>query len=217
MTRDRHPFTRWHHLRRSVRRRVLARRRLLAAGCLGVAAAAGLHEVAGPPPPTVPITTVVRDLPAGSVLEAGDLETRPFPTDVAPTGTTDRGVGEVLAAPVRAGEPLTDVRLVGAPLAAAHPDLATLPVRLPDAGQASLLSPGDRIDLVATDPQAGGSRVVAPGALVLALPPTRTGDAATTTTSGAPGALVVLGVPPLTVAPVSEAAARSYLSYAFTR
>lgn len=206
--------SRWHRLRRSVRRRVLARRRLLAACCLGVAAAAGVHEVAGPPPPTVAVTTVVRDLPAGTLLRAADLEARPLPPDSVPTGATDlaAAVGEVLAGPVRAGEPLTDVRLVGDDLAAAHPDLATLPVRLPDAGQAALLDPGDRIDLVATDPQAGGSRVVAPGALVLAVPPPRPEQASAT-----PGALVVLGVPPLAVQPVSEAAAQWYLSYAFSR
>jgi Flp pilus assembly protein CpaB len=193
---------------------VLARRRLLAAGCVGVAAAAGVHEVAGPPPPTVAVTTVVRDLPAGTLLRAADLESRPLPPDAVPAGATPLAgaVGEVLAAPVRAGESLTDVRLVGDDLAAAHPDLATLPVRLPDAAQAALLDPGDRIDLVATDPQAGGSRVVAPGALVLAVPPPRAEQASAT-----PGALVVLGVPPLTVEPVSEAAARWYLSYAYAR
>lgn len=206
--------SRWRRLRRSVRRRVLARRRLLAACCLGVAAAAGLHEVAGPPPPTVPVTTAARDLPAGTLLRGTDLETRALPPGAVPAGAADRAaaVGEVLAAPVRAGEPLTDVRLVGDDLAAAHPDLATLPVRLPDAGQAALLDPGDRIDLVVTDPQAGGSRVVAPDALVLAVPPNRPEQ-----TSAMPGALVVVAVPPLAVEPVSEAAARWYLSYAFSR
>jgi Flp pilus assembly protein CpaB len=208
--------TRWQTFRRAVRRHVLARRRLLAACCLGVAAAAALHEVAGPPPPTVPVTTVVRDLPAGAVLTADDLTTRPLPVEAVPAGASDAAavVGEVLAAPVRAGEPLTDVRLVGDSLAAAHPDLATMPVRLPDAGQAALLSPGDRIDLVATDPQAGGSRVVAPDALVLAVPQARPDQAAT---AASPGALVVLGVAPLAVEGVSEAAARWYLSYAFSR
>ena len=74
------------------------------------------------------------------------------------------------------------------------------------------VDPGDRIDLVATDPQAGGSRVVAPDALVLAVPPARPEQ-----TSAMPGALVVVAVPPLAVEPVSEAAARWYLSYAFSR
>ena len=60
----------------------------------------------------------------------------------------------MLAGPVRAGEPLTDVRLVGASLAAAYPGAVAVPVRLPDAGMAALLRVGDRIDLVAADPRA---------------------------------------------------------------
>lgn len=203
-------------LRRAVRRRVLARRRLLAACCLGVAAAAGVHEVAGPPPPTVTVTTAAHDLPAGTLLAERDLTTRSLPVEAVPAGVVpgSDGVGRLLAAPVRAGEPLTDVRLVGDALAGAHPELAAVPVRLPDAGQVALLEPGDRIDLVATDPQAGGTRVVAAEALVLAVPAVERGDGFAT---GSPGALVVLAVPPLSVGPVSEAAARLYLAFSWSR
>lgn len=193
---------------------MLARRRLLAALSVGVAAAAGVQQVAGPPPPTVTVTAAARDLPAGTILHRADLTTLRLPVDAVPDGVVADGVGEVLAAPVRAGEPLTDVRLVGEALADAHPDLAALPVRLPDAGQASLLAPGDRIDLLATDPQAGGTRLVAGDALVLAVPPTGRGDGFE---HAAPGALVVVAVAPLAVAPVSEAAARLYLTFSFAR
>jgi Flp pilus assembly protein CpaB len=206
---------RWHRLRRALRRRVLARRRLLAALCCGVAAAAGVHAVAAPPPETVAVVTAAHDLPAGTVLAAEDLTTRNLPPEAVPDGAAagvDEGVGETLAAPLRSGEPVTDVRLVGSSLADAHPDLTTLPVRLPDAGQVALLAPGDRIDLVATDPRAGGSRVVATDAVVLAVPPDRS-DAADAAT---PGALVVLGVTPAAVPTVSEAAATWFLSYAFS-
>ena len=162
--------SRLHRVRRVVRRRVLARRRLLAALCLGAAAAAAVHAVAAPPAPTVEVLVAAHDLPAGHELAEDDLVLLGLPPDAVPEGVLRTVVGETLASPVRAGEPITDVRLVGSGLAAAHPDLATLPVRLPDAGQAALLDPGDRIDLLATDPQAGGSRVVAAGAVVLAVP-----------------------------------------------
>ncbi|MGZ5398362.1 MAG: RcpC/CpaB family pilus assembly protein [Nocardioides sp.] len=200
-------------LRRAVRRRVLARRRPLAALCAGVAVAAGVQAAAAPPPPTVEVMTAARDLPAGHVLGAADLRPLPMPPDAVPEGIVEGDVGSTLAAPVRAGEPITDVRLVGGDLAAAHPDLTTLPVRLPDAGLAGLLDPGDRIDLIATDPQAGGSRVVASDALVLATPP----DAEATAATSPPGALVVLAVDPAAVAGLTEASVRWFLSYSFSR
>jgi hypothetical protein len=87
-------------------------------------------------------------------------------------------------------------------------------VRLPDAGQAALLAPGDRIDLLATDPQAGGSRVVADDALVLTVPPDRPDPAGATAT---PGALVVLGLDPTAVPGTTEAAVRWFLTYSFSR
>ena len=192
---------------------MLARRRSLAALCAGVAVAAGVHAATAPPPPAVEVPTAARDLPAGAVLGAADLRPLPLPPDAVPDGVAEDAAGSTLAAPVRAGEPITDVRLVGADLATAHPDLTTLPVRLPDAGLADLLEAGDRIDLMATDPQAGGSRVVATDALVLATPPVATATAAT----APPGALVVLGVDPAAVAGLTEASVRAFLSYSFSR
>ncbi len=200
-------------LRRAVRRRVLARRRLLAALCAGAAVAAGLHAVAAPPPPTVTVLTAAHDLPAGSVLTSTDLRALPMPPDAVPDGIAGDAVGKTLAAPLRAGEPLTDVRLVGAGLAAAHPELTTVPVRMPDAGLVDLLETGDRIDLIATDPQAGGSRVVAADALVLATPAST--DPADATSLA--GALVVLGVAPASVASVTEASVRWFLTYSYGR
>lgn len=209
-----HPtWDRVHRFRRAVRRRVLARRRPLAALCAGIAVAAGVHSVTAPPAPTVAVLTAARDLPAGSVLGDSDLEPLPMPPEAVPEGVAPDAVGHTLAAPVRAGEPITDVRLIGSDLAAAHPDLATVPVRLPDSGLAALLEPGDTIDLIATDPQAGGSRVVAPDALVLAIPKPSEVSAA----SAPPGALVLLGVSPVSVETVSEASVRWFLSYSFSR
>jgi len=200
-------------VRRVVRRQVLARRRLLAALCTAGAVAAALHAVAAPPPASVTVRTAAHDLPAGTVLSEADLESVGFAAGTVPDGLAEDAVGGTLASPVRAGEPITDVRLVGVGLADAHPDLTAMPIRLPDPGGVALLNAGDRIDLVATDPQVGGSRVVAAGALVLAAPPTASaGDP-----SSPGGALVVVGVPPSSVTLLSEAAARWFLTYTFSR
>lgn len=185
---------------------------MLAALCAGTAVAAGIHAVAAPPPPTVAVLTAARDLPAGTVLDDSDLQSLPMPPDAVPDGIATDAAGRTLAAPVRTGEPITGVRLVGAGLATAHPELTTLPVRMPDAGLAGLLEAGDRIDLIATDPQASGSRVVAADALVLATPPNA--DPADATSP--PGALVVLGVAPASVPGVTEASVRWFLSYSFS-
>lgn len=197
-------------LHRAVRRRVLARRRLLAALSAGVAVAAGLHTVAGPPPPTVVVTTAARDLPAGTVLAEADLGSVRLDPDAVPRGATGDPAGRVLAAPLREGEPVTDVRLVGNALAEAHPGLTAMPVRIPDRALVELLAPGDRIDLIATDSRGGGTRVVAPDALVLATPAGPEDAAATT-----PGAVVVLGVPSSSTTTVAEAGATSFLGFAF--
>lgn len=197
---------------RTLRRAVLRRRRSLAALCAAGAVAAGLHATTAPPPPTTVVLTAARDLPAGATLTPEDLRRVEFAAGSDPAGAVSDPVGETLAGPVRRGEPLTDVRLVGDALARSHPDLVTLPVRLPDPAAAALLEPGDRIDLVATDPQSGETRDVASGALVLATP-----DAAPEASGSMPGVVVVLGVAPLAVRPVAQASVRSFLSYAWTR
>jgi Flp pilus assembly protein CpaB len=199
---------------RLLRRRVLARRRLLAALCVGGAVTAGLHAVSAPPPPTAVVMTAAHDLPAGTVLEESDLRAAHWPPEGVPEGLVDDAVGRVLAAPLREGESVTDVRLVGGGLAAAHPELTTMPVRLPDSGLVGLLSPGDRIDLLATDPRGGTSEVVAQDALVLATPPPGDGGSAT---AEPPGALVVLGVEPTAAPGVAEASVRWFLSYVFAQ
>src|SRR5690349_6837789 len=135
-----------------VRRAVLARRRLLAALLTAVAVAAGLHAATAPPPAEVAVTVAARDLPSGAVLTDADLRTVGFAPGSVPSGAVAEAGGRTLAAPLRAGEPVTDVRLVGPALTEGYPGLAAVPVRLPDAGVAALLTVGDRIDLVAADP-----------------------------------------------------------------
>ncbi|QBX56014.1 pilus assembly protein CpaB [Nocardioides seonyuensis] len=155
---------------RGLRRRVLRRRRLIAAGLAGAAVLAAMRVASPPTPASVEVPVATRDLPAGVRLADGDVSMRALPAGAAPDRLASDAVGRVLASPVTRGEPLTSVRLVGRSLAEAHPDDAVLPVRLPDAGMAALLRPGDVVDLLATDPGTGAAQVVTTGATVLAVP-----------------------------------------------
>ena len=198
----------------SVRRAVLRRRRLLAVLCAVGAVPAGLRATAPPAAPTDDVLVTVRDLPAGAVLEGADLRTVAVAPDQAPDGVltdVDDAAGAILAAPLRAGEAVTDVRLVGPGLAAGAPGTVAVPVRLSDAAQVGLLEVGDEVDLLATDPESRTTTTLAPGVLVLAVPEVdqETPDAIT-------GRLVVVGVPDSTVAEVTGAAVTSFVTYAWT-
>jgi Flp pilus assembly protein CpaB len=205
--------------RRRARRAVLGRRRLLAALCAGVAVLAALRATSAPPPPTVTVAVVARPLPAGAEIGSQDLARVALPPGAVPDDVLTDPVGRVLAGPIARGEPVTAARVVGTDLAAdalAGTDAVALPVRLPDAGAVALLRVGDRVDLVATDPQTATSELVVTGVRVLALPAADGGSAAGTL--GQPGGrLVVLGVPAPDVPRVSGAAGGTFLTYAWSR
>lgn len=197
----------------AARRLVLRRRRLLAAALAAAAVATGLSATHAPPPATVEVVVVARDLPAGEVLDPGDLATVRFSPGSVPDGLAADAAGRVLAAPVTRGQPVTEVALVGAAMTAGREELRAAPVRLPDAGAVALLRVGDELDLLATDPQAGETDTVATGAVVLAIP---AADEATGPT-GLPGRLVVLGVTDAAVARVADAASRSVVTFTWAR
>jgi Flp pilus assembly protein CpaB len=198
----------------SVRRAVLRRRRALAVLCVVGAVAAGLRATAPPSAPTTAVVVAAEDLAAGAVVAADDLATVALPPDAVPDGTVSEAAdvdGAILAAPVRAGEPITDVRLVGPGLAATAPGTVALPVRISDAAQAGLLEVGDEIDLMATDPEARTTATIASGALVLAVP-----DLEPESPDAITGRLVVLGIPAAGVAEVTAAAVTAFVTYAWT-
>jgi pilus assembly protein CpaB len=124
-----------------------------------------------PPPAAVGVTVAAVDLPAGTVLAADRLTVARLPPELVPDGSTgdpSRLVGRVLAGGVRAGEPLTDVRLVGPGLTAQLPSgQMGAPVRLTDLAVAGLVRTGDRVDVLATPPGSASAEVVAAAALVL--------------------------------------------------
>lgn len=207
-------------------------RRLLAALLTASAVAATVAALAPPEPRTVAVTVAAHDLPAGRALASGDLTTARLAPTAVPDGALRPAAGAILAAPVRRGEPLTDARLVGPSLVAAHPGLVAVPVRLPDAAMAALLDPGDRIDLYAVaaggDASAqdgagagagtavggagGGAILLATDVLVLAVPH----DGGTASgTGGLSGRLVVVGLGPGDVPAVTAASVRAFLTYAY--
>jgi len=198
----------------AVRRRVLAHRRLAAFALTAAAVALGLHAVLPAPPPTATLTVAARDLPAGEVLTTADLAEVAVAPSAVPSGAQVEPVGSTLAAPLRQGEPVTDLRLVGPQLTVGQPGVVALPVRLPDAAMAGLLSVGDRLRLLSTDPHSGTTSTVASGVRVLGLPPAD-GGAAGGGASGLGGRLVLIGVADGLVDAVTSAAVGGYLTFAY--
>jgi len=177
---------------RRVRRTVLAHRRLLAGLTAAAAVAATLQAAAEPPPPVSLVLTAARDIPGGTVLGSTDLTVVGFDPASVPTGVvaSATAIGRTTAAPVRAGEPITDVRLVSGSMLATHPGRVGAPVRIPDAVAVALLKVGDRVDVLAADPQGGAeATVVVADAPVIALPRGRN-----TTSAPMQGGLVVLAI-----------------------
>ncbi len=163
---------------RELRRAATWHRRLLAAGLAAAAVAVGLQVLRPPPPPTVEVLAAARDIDAGAALVAGDVVALTLPSDAVPSGALDPAadvIGRAVAGPIRAGEAITDVRLVGPALVAGLGEgLVATPVRVADAGTAGLVRPGDRVDVLATpvgqDTTGLPSRIVAAEVVVIAVP-----------------------------------------------
>ncbi len=124
---------------------------LLASVALAMALRAPPVPASARAPDVVAVAVAAHDLPAGAATGRESLLRR------------------VLAAGVRAREPITDARLVGAGLTALLPEgQVAAPVRLADVAVAALVRTGDRVDVLATPADATATDVVAAGALVLA-------------------------------------------------
>ena len=201
-------------VRRALRRTLLARRRPLAALCAAAAVVSGVQAARPAAGPTVAVTVAAHDLASGAVLRPDDLVVRRFPERSAPTGSDIHAVGRTLAAPVREGEPVTDVRLVAPSLVAGYPARVALPVRIADADVVGLLRVGDHIDLVAADPRAGTATYVAVGVPVLALPAPVAQDAGSPALTGR---LVVVAALASEVDHIAGAAVTDLLSVVISR
>jgi Flp pilus assembly protein CpaB len=189
-------------------------RRPLAALCAAGAVLAALNVLAPAPAPTTAVLAAARDLPAGHVLTGDDLRRLDLPPAVVPAGVLRPGasvLGRAVALPVRRGEALTDVRLVGASLLAAVADrgLVGAPVRIADAAAVALLSPGDRVDVLGSNDTATQAQVVASDVLVVTVPGGGSEERSAALDSGA---LVVLATTPATARQLAHAATTARLS-----
>ena len=213
MTRSHPTGGRLRRLRR-LRRALLARRRPIAAACAAVAVAASLQATSAPPPPRTTVLTAAHDLAAGVVVGAGDLRRTPYDPAGVPEGTLPAVavVGRTTTGPVRTGEPFTDARLVEASLLRGYPGLVAVPVRIGDPGAVRLLRVGDRVDLLAADPQGEQpAETLGQDVPVLAIPRSGEADPGLTT-----GALVVVGLPAAGARHVAEASVSAFLSVVLT-
>lgn len=191
---------------RLLRRGVARHRGLLVAVLVAVALGAGLVAARPPAPATTQIVVAAHDLQPGHGLGPDDIATVGFDPDLVPDGAyepADAPLGQVVAGPVRGGEPLTDASVVGAGLAgglAGGEVLTTVHVRDP---AASLVAPGDVVTVVAADPQGSASaEVLARSATVVTSPI----DSQGTTTGTAGVSPLVLALPETEALAVSSAA-----------
>jgi Flp pilus assembly protein CpaB len=115
-----------------------------------------IRAAAPDPPVTAPVLVAAHDLPAGRTLTAADLRSASWPIRVTPSGGLGPAaapalLGRMLAGPIRAGEPLTDTRVLGPGLLAGQPaGTVALPVRLGDPAAAAFVRAGDRVDVLVT-------------------------------------------------------------------
>jgi Flp pilus assembly protein CpaB len=128
-------------------------RRLLAATFAGLAVLAALTALR-PSDGLEPVLVARHDLSSGHPVTADDVRTARVPAASVPEHTLDRdeAIGRRVAGPMRAGEPLTDVRVVRPGSLAGYGTDAVLTTVLIDPVGASTLATGDRVDVVAVDP-----------------------------------------------------------------
>lgn len=196
-------------------RTVTWHRRLVAGGLAAAAVALTIHALEPSPDPGVAVVTAARDLPGSTLLEPDDLTITHIPEDAVPRGaasTVTVLTGERTSGPLRAGEIITDVRLVGESLLDGWgADLTAAPVRVADPAAARIARPGDVVDIIAADVSgAGGTRVLAAGVPVLAVPADADSGMA------ADGALLVVAATPDQARDLADAAVNSRLSIVLT-
>jgi pilus assembly protein CpaB len=213
------PVRRW---LRDVMRTAQWHRRVLAAALLAAAMAVGLNVLAPPAADTEPVLAAARDLAPGQPLSPDDVEVVQRPADQLPTGalvSVAEAAGSTLLTGMRAGELLTDVRLVGEAAVGVLPEgqVAT-PVRIADPTAVRLLSAGDVIDVYAADgapdDSGGVARLVASAVRVMTVP--RPAEDSWGANLG-DGALVLLATKPLTAARLAGAAVTDRLSFVLRR
>ncbi|MDN5757709.1 MAG: SAF domain-containing protein [Tomitella sp.] len=143
--------------------RTLLLRRALAATLL-VAAVVLLFR-GDPAAEPVDVVVAAHDLSPGSAIGPQDVAVVQRSSRAVPEGAlaaTDAVLGHTIAAPVREGESLTDVRLLGTRLAqsaAGVDDARLVTIRLADPAVAAVVHAGDLVDVIAAPPGASPDSV----------------------------------------------------------
>jgi Flp pilus assembly protein CpaB len=199
-----------------LRRHILIHRRLLAGACAALVVWLVVQAATAPPPTTEPVWTAAHDLDSGAVLRRDDLTRTGFAPGSVPAAAVrslDGLLGRTLATPLGRGEPVTRAHLAGSERLSGYPGRVAVAVRLPDAGVVALLTPGQRVTLVASDPQGGQPpERVAEDAAVIAVPR----ESASAGAGLASGRLVVFAVPRETADDLAAAATTRYLNVVWT-
>ena len=157
-----------------IHRFVFEHRRLLAAVFTGLAVLTALSALSREPD-GISVLVARHDLRSGHVLTASDLRTTTMPPAARPSNTLGRGaaIGRRVAGPMRAGEAITDYRVLqDDALSGYAADAVLTTIRVDRADGLTGLHVGDRIDVIAVDPD-GESKaaVVARAVEVVTLPP----------------------------------------------
>lgn len=142
---------------------------MLAALSLALASAAAVQAMRPAQQPTVAVVVAAHNLDAGTALSTDDLTVTRLPSALVPAQAVadpDMFAGAASAVMIPAGLPVVPSLLAGGTPAGPEGTVVTA-IRLDDDGVATLLRPGDRIDLLATDDLGGQGVVVARRALVL--------------------------------------------------
>jgi pilus assembly protein CpaB len=170
----------------------------------------GVSAAAPEGPAMISVVKAKSRLPAGTLVSPADLVLdRVAAADVPEGVLTDplALVGKSLAAPVAENQMMT-------PLAATDvrtsvpPGHVIAPLRLVDTALVALLRPGDLVDVIAADGQAGQAAVVAAGARVVTIPEVSDEQVG----PGPEGGLVLIDVDAHTASAVAHAAATATLS-----
>jgi len=200
--------SRRHPLRSLARAASWHRRKLAVVAALG-AVLTGIAAAAPEGPPTVEVVRAKRQLAGGAVISPGDLSVERVVAADAPEGAvSDPGalVGQTLAAPIARRQVLTGLAFISTRVGVAHGHVLA-PLRLADAELATLLQPGDVVDVLAADPESEKAVVVARAARVVTVP--RFDDEASADGSGA---LVLVDVDSSTARVIARAAVSGTLT-----
>ena len=157
-----------------IHRFVFEHRRLLAAVFTALAVLTALTALRQQPNGT-PMLVARHDLRSGHVLSASDLRTTTVPPSARPAHALGRGaaIGRRVAGPMRAGEAITDYRVLQDDALSGYADDAVLTtIRVDRADGLTGLHVGDRVDIIAVDPDGESkAKVVARTVEIVTLPP----------------------------------------------